>query len=77
MVRDLLKIAFDRKLVFTVGTSATTGHSNVVIWNDIHHKTEWNNHSGHGYPDAGYLDRCLDELANQGVTAQDLPASSQ
>ena len=38
-VLQLLKRAFDARLVFTVGTSNTTGLSNQVIWNDIHHKT--------------------------------------
>lgn len=35
----LLKKAFDQKLIFTVGTSRTTGAENQVTWNDIHHKT--------------------------------------
>ena len=38
-VLQLLRRAFDARLVFTVGTSSTTGRSNQVIWNDIHHKT--------------------------------------
>ena len=41
---------------------------NCVTWNEIHHKTEWQNYSGHGYPDPDYLDRVTDELAAQGVT---------
>jgi len=36
---QLLRRAFDAGLVFTVGRSNTTGRDNVVIWNDIHHKT--------------------------------------
>ena len=36
---QLLRKAFDAGLTFTIGTSHTTGHSNVVVWNDIHHKT--------------------------------------
>lgn len=40
-----------------------------MVWNEIHHKTESNsNHSGHGYPDPGYLDRVMLELVAQGVT---------
>ena len=39
-VLKLLKRAFDAGLVFTIGTSSTTGKENVVIWNDIHHKTK-------------------------------------
>jgi deltex-like protein len=42
LVLELLKIAFDRKLVFTIGHSRTTGEENVVTWNDIHHKTTMN-----------------------------------
>ncbi|KAI4875176.1 hypothetical protein NFI96_014242, partial [Prochilodus magdalenae] len=38
-VQNLLRKAFDQKLIFTVGTSSTTGLQNVIIWNDIHHKT--------------------------------------
>ena len=35
----LLKVAFDRRLTFTVDRSATTGQVG-IIWNDIHHKTD-------------------------------------
>jgi hypothetical protein len=35
----LLKICFDRKLIFTVGTSVTTGATNTTVWAGIHHKT--------------------------------------
>jgi hypothetical protein len=35
----MLRVAFERKLVFTIGHSRTTGHEGVVTWNDIHHKT--------------------------------------
>lgn len=38
-VLDLLKKAFNARLTFTIGRSVTTGASNVVIWNDINHKT--------------------------------------
>ena len=38
-VLQLLRRAFDARLVFTVGTSVTTGRQNQVTWNDIHHKT--------------------------------------
>lgn len=36
---QLLKKAFDQKLIFTIGESRTTNASNQVTWNDIHHKT--------------------------------------
>ena len=38
-VLQLLRRAFDARLVFTVGTSVTTGRQNQITWNDIHHKT--------------------------------------
>ncbi|XP_068271545.1 probable E3 ubiquitin-protein ligase DTX2 isoform X2 [Nyctibius grandis] len=68
-VLGLLTVAWKRRLIFTVGTSNTTGESNTVVWNEIHHKTEMDaNLSGHGYPDPSYLDNVLAELAAQGVT---------
>ena len=38
-VIQLLKRAFDCGLIFTVGTSVTSGKPNTVVWNDVHHKT--------------------------------------
>ncbi|XP_014899821.1 putative E3 ubiquitin-protein ligase DTX2 isoform X2 [Poecilia latipinna] len=68
-VLELLKVAWMRRLIFTVGTSSTTGEHDTVVWNGIHHKTEMmSNMSGHGYPDPNYLDNVLSELASQGVT---------
>ncbi|XP_036416500.1 uncharacterized protein LOC118800395 [Colossoma macropomum] len=67
-VLRLLKRAFDQKLIFTVGTSITTGEENTIIWNDIHHKT---NTSGgpqcYGYPDPNYLKRVKEELKAKGI----------
>lgn len=71
-VLRLLQVAWDRRLTFTIGTSVTTGASNTVVWNEIHHKTECHgNVSGHGYPDPNYLDNVLMELESQGVTDED------
>ena len=67
------QVAFARRLTFTVGTSLTTGRSNVVIWNSIHHKTNlWGGSSNYGYPDATYFSRVLNELAANGVLEKDL-----
>lgn len=67
-VLGLLQEAFERRLVFTVGRSNTTGREDVVTWNEIHHKTEPGlNQFGHGFPDPGYLDHVLQELAAHGV----------
>ncbi|MEE6469688.1 hypothetical protein FKM82_008727 [Ascaphus truei] len=69
MVLGLLKLAWGRRLIFTIGVSSTTGESDTVVWNEIHHKTEMNsNISGHGYPDPNYLDNVIAELSAQGVT---------
>ncbi|XP_035673946.1 uncharacterized protein LOC118414188 isoform X3 [Branchiostoma floridae] len=65
---QLLKRAFDNRLVFTVGTSVTTGATDTVVWNDIHHKTRvYGGASGYGYPDPGYLARLREELATKGI----------
>ncbi|KAJ6659047.1 hypothetical protein lerEdw1_019349 [Lerista edwardsae] len=67
--RKLLIVAWDRRLIFTIGTSNTTGESDTVVWNEIHHKTEFgSNLTGHGYPDPNYLDNVLAELVAQGVS---------
>ncbi|XGW10563.1 hypothetical protein V3C99_012230 [Haemonchus contortus] len=73
-VMRLLKFAFDRRLVFTVGDSITTGQKNVVVWNNIHHKT---NITGgpqkYGYPDPDYLMRVKEDLAAMGITEDMVP----
>ena len=38
-VLKLLRQAFDAGLLFTIDRSVTTGEENVVVWNDVHHKT--------------------------------------
>ncbi|KAK7082391.1 putative E3 ubiquitin-protein ligase dtx2 [Halocaridina rubra] len=67
-VLKLLHEAWKRRLIFTIGTSVTTGMKNVITWNEIHHKTSIENLNGHGYPDPSYLDNVMMELALQGVT---------
>ncbi|XP_028854278.1 E3 ubiquitin-protein ligase DTX3L isoform X2 [Denticeps clupeoides] len=67
-VHQLLKRAFDQKLIFTVGTSRTTGTDDCVTWNDIHHKTSTHGGSGSfGYPDPEYLLRVKEELKAKGI----------
>ncbi|XP_055756534.1 E3 ubiquitin-protein ligase DTX4a isoform X1 [Salvelinus fontinalis] len=71
-VLKLLLVAWDRRLIFSVGTSSTTGESDTVIWNEVHHKTEFgSNLTGHGYPDPGHLDNVLEELKAQGITEEE------
>ncbi|TNN81340.1 E3 ubiquitin-protein ligase DTX3L [Liparis tanakae] len=67
-VRMLLKKAFDQRLIFTVGTSRTSGVDNLVTWNDIHHKTRTTGGiQNFGYPDDGYLGRVKEELKAAGI----------
>lgn len=70
-VLQLLIKAWKRRLTFTVGRSATTGESDTVVWNEIHHKTEERNTTGHGYPDPNYLKNVTEELASHGVLDSD------
>ena len=66
-VLRLLRIAWERKLIFTVGISLTHGPSagERIVWNGVHHKTQIFGH--HGYPDPMYLDRVKEELEALGV----------
>ncbi|KAB5528605.1 hypothetical protein PHYPO_G00142160 [Pangasianodon hypophthalmus] len=67
-VLKLLKQAFEQRLTFTVGRSSTTGRSNVVTWNDIHHKTSrTGGPTAYGYPDPDYLKRIQEELKAKGI----------
>ncbi|XP_015284489.1 PREDICTED: E3 ubiquitin-protein ligase DTX3L [Gekko japonicus] len=67
-ILQLLRRAFDQKLIFTVGQSRTTGMSDVVTWNDIHHKTSiFGGANGFGYPDPNYLKRVREELKAKGI----------
>ncbi|XP_072553527.1 probable E3 ubiquitin-protein ligase DTX3 isoform X1 [Salminus brasiliensis] len=75
-VLRLLRRAFEQRLIFTIGTSMTTGMHNVITWNDIHHKTSiWGGPRWYavlydfGYPDPTYLVRVTEELREKGITA--------
>ncbi|VDI22313.1 deltex [Mytilus galloprovincialis] len=72
LIAKLLQIAFDRRLIFTIGTSRTTGKTGVVIWNDISHKTNPEPNAMFGFPDDMYFDRVLDDLGFKGVTEKDI-----
>ncbi|KAK6185734.1 hypothetical protein SNE40_007902 [Patella caerulea] len=70
-VLSLLKTAWERRLIFTVGKSVTTGQNDVVTWNDIHHKTRTDGGpDSFGYPDSRYLKRVKGELMAHGVTSE-------
>ncbi|KAL5471243.1 hypothetical protein EMCRGX_G029338 [Ephydatia muelleri] len=69
-VLALLQKAWEARMIFTVGTSVTTGTSDCVVWNNIHHKTS-SSSGPYGYPDATYLRRVKQELASRGITLDD------
>jgi deltex-like protein len=67
-ILGLLKVCFDRKLTFVVGTSVTTGKRNTTVWNGVHHKTSlYGGPTCFGYPDPTYFNRVKEELAAKGV----------
>ncbi|XP_054686885.1 E3 ubiquitin-protein ligase DTX3L isoform X1 [Grus americana] len=67
-ILQLLRRAFNQKLIFTVGQSRTTGAKGVITWNDIHHKTSrTGGPTNFGYPDADYLQRVRSELKARGI----------
>ncbi|XP_057553513.1 E3 ubiquitin-protein ligase DTX3L [Hippopotamus amphibius kiboko] len=67
-VLDLLHRAFRQRLIFTVGESRVSGASDVVTWNDIHHKTSrCGGPQRYGYPDPDYLKRVKQELKDKGI----------
>jgi deltex-like protein len=67
-VLRLLVLAFERRLMFTIGTSVTTGRQNQIIWNGIHHKTSLSGGSSQfGFPDDTYFNRVKEELAAKGI----------
>jgi deltex len=68
VVLQQLMRAWDARVLFTVGTSVTTGQTDCVVWNGVHHKTSMSGGPVHyGYPDANYLDRVSEERACVGV----------
>ncbi|KAM8770642.1 E3 ubiquitin-protein ligase DTX3L [Rhynchonycteris naso] len=67
-VLKLLQKAFEQRLIFTVGDSRVSGLSNVITWNDIHHKTsQYGGPQNYGYPDPSYLSRVKQELKDKGI----------
>lgn len=64
----LIKIAFRRRLVLTIGQSVSRGKDNVIVWNKISHKTRLDGgEQNFGYPDPGYLGKVRSELAALGI----------
>ncbi|KAJ1460574.1 hypothetical protein M885DRAFT_559691 [Pelagophyceae sp. CCMP2097] len=67
-----LKVAFERRLCFSVGRSVTTGQENCVVWGGLHHKTSvGGGPERHGFPDETFLERLADELKANGVELEE------
>ncbi|GFR70923.1 E3 ubiquitin-protein ligase DTX3L [Elysia marginata] len=66
-VLRLLRVAFLRRLTFTIGVSLTTGKKGVITWNGILHKTSLKEGNCYGYPDCHYLWSVTEDLADLGV----------
>lgn len=61
-----LRIAWERRNCFTIGTSANS-RKNVLVWN-IHHKTaQSGGATSDGFPDDTYFQRCKAELDALGI----------
>jgi len=66
-----LYLAWEQRLLFTVGRSITTGQDNCVTWNDIHLKTKTSG-GEHSYPDEQYLSNLAQDLAGFGLTEAEI-----
>jgi len=66
-----LYLAWEQRLLFTVGRSITTGQDNCVTWNDIHLKTKRGG-GEHAYPDEHYLSNLSQDLAGFGITEAEI-----
>ena len=63
----MLEIAFDNRVMFTIGVSLTTLVEG-IIWNGIHMKTSMTGGpNNYGYPDPTYLQRVRNELHQKGI----------
>lgn len=68
-ILKMLELAWDRRLMFSLGYSITRNCDGVIIWNGIHMKTSRSGGSSrYGYPDPTYLDRVTEELKVKGCT---------
>lgn len=66
---NLLRRAFNARLIFTIGNCPATGEKNKIVSNGI--ELKWNRSGGPancGYPDPSYLDRVKSQLAKKGIT---------
>ncbi|CAK9090420.1 Probable E3 ubiquitin-protein ligase DTX3 (Protein deltex-3) (Deltex3) (RING finger protein 154) (RING-type E3 ubiquitin transferase DTX3), partial [Durusdinium trenchii] len=68
---ELFKVAFQRRVMFGLGTSMASGKYKPTF--NIHIKTKSRGGATqHGYPDPDYFQRSLDELKSMGISIADL-----
>lgn len=73
-ILGMFKVAYDRRLLFTIGTSVTTGATNTTVFNGIHFKTNMDGGPAYfGYPDPTYFNRVKQEFAAKGVLPENIP----
>ncbi|EAS04646.2 deltex-like protein (macronuclear) [Tetrahymena thermophila SB210] len=71
-ILEMFKIAFKRRLLYTIGKSVTTGKDNRIIWNGVHFKTNtYGGSAQFGYPDPTYFQRVTQELSLKGIYPKD------
>jgi len=77
-VCEMLKRAFEARLLFTIGKSCSTGEDNQILWNFVEHKTNLlGGPSNYGYPDPDYLGRVRLQLASKGIKDDTSPAQTK
>ncbi len=64
---QMLQEAFVYRETFTVGQSRTNHTVNVIVWNDIHHRTSLEANHPYGYPAPNYFADVKDELIQRGI----------
>eukprot|EP01083_Nonionella_stella_P251910 868608_1 len=72
-ILELIKIAWKRKVLYTVGHSVTRQVNNVIVWAGVHFKTNrYGGVSNYGWPDKTYFARVKDEFKSVGITEDDI-----
>lgn len=72
-ILGMIRLAWKRDLLYTVGRSVTRSLDNMIVWNGIHFKTSrYGGIANYGWPDATYFDRVKDEFKQKGITVDDI-----
>jgi len=74
----LVRLAFERKLMFSIGTSQTLKADNRIVFGSIHLKTSTiGGTEKHGYPDENYFANLKKELAVKNITEANVEKMDQ